>query len=171
MTREIYLAGGCFWGFERFFKLIEGVVATEVGYANGDPSLAEPSYQQVCTDTTGYAEAVHITYDPAVVGLEFLLDMYFLAIDPTSLNKQGEDEGTQYRTGIYYVEPDDLPLITSRVAREEAKYYKPLVVEVLPLRNFYRAEDYHQNYLEKNPDGYCHLPVALFELARTARQK
>lgn len=166
MTRmkEIYLAGGCFWGTEHFFKQIEGVMETEVGFANGH--TANPTYQEVYTDTTGYVETVLVKYDPDVVGLEFLLEMYFKAIDPTSVNKQGHDEGTRYRTGIYYTDADDLPVINKVYAEEQANYPLPLAVEKLPLENFYTAEDYHQDYLDKNPTGYCHLPTSLFEFAR-----
>lgn len=169
--KEIYLAGGCFWGVERFFKLLEGVTATEVGYANGDETLDGVSYEQVCTGDTGYAETVHVTYDPTVIGLDTLLTMYFLAIDPVSVNRQGEDEGTQYRTGIYYTDEADLETIDEKMAENAALHYEPLAVEVKPLRVFHRAEDYHQNYLEKNPNGYCHLPLGLFELARRTRSK
>ncbi len=166
MTRmkEIYLAGGCFWGTEHFFKQIEGVMETEVGFANGHTE--NPTYQEVYTDTTGYVETVLVKYDPDVVGLEFLLEMYFKAIDPTSVNKQGHDEGTRYRTGIYYTDADDLPVINKVYAEEQANYPLPLAVEKLPLENFYTAEDYHQDYLDKNPTGYCHLPTSLFEFAR-----
>jgi len=162
--KEIYLAGGCFWGTEHFFKQIEGVMETEVGFANGH--TANPTYQEVYTDTTGYVETVLVKYDPDVVGLEFLLKMYFKAIDPTSVNKQGHDEGTRYRTGIYYTDADDLPVINKVYAEEQANYPLPLAVEKLPLENFYTAEEYHQDYLDKNPTGYCHLPTSLFEFAR-----
>lgn len=165
--KEIYLAGGCFWGTEHFFKQVNGVTATEVGYANGHTD--NPTYQQVCTHTTGHAETVHVTYDEAIVDLPFLLDLYFMAIDPTSVNKQGEDEGPQYRTGIYYVDPADRPAIEARLAAEAQRHSLPLAVEVKPLRCFYRAEDYHQDYLDKNPTGYCHLPLALFEVARHSK--
>ncbi len=164
MQKEIYLAAGCFWGAEHFFKQIDGVTLTQVGFANGNTD--NPTYKEVYTDTTGYAETVRLQYDPLKVGLDFLLEMYFKAVDPTSLNKQGEDEGTRYRTGIYYVDPTDLPFINYAMSEEAKKYGLPLCVEVLPLRNFYPAEEYHQDYLAKNPDGYCHLPVALFEYAR-----
>ena len=167
MIKDIYLAGGCFWGAEHFFRQIDGVVSTEVGFANGH--TANPSYKEVYTDTTGYAETVHVRYDRERVGLRFLLKMFFKAIDPTSLNKQGEDEGTRYRTGIYYSDPADQEAIRTVFAQEQAKYDKPLVVEVEALRNFYKAEEYHQDYLEKNPDGYCHLPLELFRFAREAR--
>lgn len=166
MLKHIYLAGGCFWGTEHFFKQIDGVVETEVGFANGHTD--NPTYEQVYTDTTGYAETVHVIYDPDKVSLEFLLRMFFVAIDPTSLNKQGHDEGTRYRTGIYYTDAEDLPAIEKVYAEEQSKYQQPLVVEKLPLRNFYSADEYHQDYLDKHPEGYCHLPKALFDFARNA---
>ena len=165
--KDIYLAGGCFWGTEHFFKQIEGVVETEVGFANGN--TANPTYKEVYTDQTGYAETVHVRFDASVVSLEFLLRMFFHAIDPTSLNKQGHDEGTRYRTGIYYTDSADLPAIEKVYAEEQAKYEQPLVVEKMPLQNFYTAEEYHQDYLDKNPTGYCHLPLSLFEFARNAK--
>ena len=167
MHKDIYLAGGCFWGAEHFFQQIEGVVMTEVGFANGH--TPDPTYKEVYTDTTGYAETVHVRYDSARVGLKFLLRMFFKAIDPTSLNKQGEDEGTRYRTGIYYTDSGDLPKIRSIFDEVQRAFDAPLVVEFGPLQNFYRAEDYHQDYLNKNPDGYCHLPLELFRFAREAR--
>ena len=166
MKKEIYLAGGCFWGTEHYFKQIRGVLETETGYANGHTQ--NPSYQDVCTDLTGFAETVRIVYDPAVVSLQLLLELYFKSIDPVSVNQQGHDRGTQYRTGIYYVDAGDLAVIDTVYAAVQAKYSQKLAVEKQPLQNFYRAEDYHQDYLDKNPDGYCHLPVALFEYARQA---
>jgi peptide methionine sulfoxide reductase msrA/msrB len=167
--KDIFLAGGCFWGTEHYFKQIEGVVETEVGFANGHTE--NPTYQEVYTDTTGYAETVYVKYNPAVVSLEFLLKMFFKAIDPTSLNKQGHDEGTRYRTGIYYTDPKDLPIIEKVFAEEQQNYQQPLAVEKLPLESFYIAEEYHQDYLDKNPTGYCHLPRSLFEFARSAKAK
>ena len=119
----------------------------------------------------GYGETVHLRYNPSAVSLRFLLEMYFKAIDPTSLNKQGEDEGTRYRTGIYYTDVADRAVIGDVMAAEAKKYGLPLQVEVEPLRNFYSADEYHQDYLDKNPTGYCHLPVALFELARNAKER
>ena len=166
MEKDIYLAGGCFWGTEHFFRQIAGVVLTEVGFANGH--IPDPSYKEVYTDATGHAETVHVRYDPAVVGLKFLLRMFFRAIDPTSLNKQGEDEGTRYRTGIYYTDPADLPKIRSVYDEVQRRTDGPVRVEVGPMRCFYRAEEYHQDYLVKNPDGYCHLPLDLFRFAREA---
>jgi peptide methionine sulfoxide reductase msrA/msrB len=165
--KEIYLAGGCFWGTEHYFKMIEGVVATEVGYANG--ITKNPTYEEVCTDKTRFAETVRVTYNPEIVGLCFLLRMYFKAIDPVSVNQQGHDKGSQYRTGIYYVDERDLPIIEAAYQSEQEKYGKPLAVEKLPLQNFYTAEEYHQDYLDKNPDGYCHLPLSLFEFAKKAK--
>ncbi len=167
MRKDIYLAGGCFWGAEHFFQQIDGVVLTEVGFANGH--TPDPTYKEVYTDTTGYAETVHIQYDTERVGLRFLLRMFFKAIDPTSLNKQGEDEGTRYRTGIYYTDSADLPKIRNIFDEVQSQTKAPVVVEVGPLQNFYRAEDYHQDYLNKNPDGYCHLPFELFQFARNAK--
>ncbi len=166
--KEIYFAGGCFWGTEHFFKLIHGVTNTEVGFANGNTD--HPTYKEVYTDTTGYAETVHVVYDEHIADLEFLLTMFFKAIDPTSLNRQGHDEGTRYRTGVYYTDESDLPVIRKVFAKQQALLSHPIVVEVEPLRNFYTAEDYHQDYLDKNPDGYCHLPLELFAFARQARK-
>lgn len=167
--KEIYFAGGCFWGTEHFFKQIEGVVETEVGFANGHTE--NPTYKEVYTDETGYAETVHVCYNPDVISLDFLLHMFFKAIDPTSLNKQGHDEGTRYRTGVYFADTEDLPVIDKVFMEEQRNHVLPLVVEKLPLKNFHTAEEVHQDYLDKNPTGYCHLPLSLFEYARHARQK
>ncbi len=169
MIRSIYFAGGCFWGTEHFFKQIEGVTFTETGYANGN--TPDPTYRQVYTDTTGYAETVHVEYDSDVIDLDFLVHMFFKAIDPTSLNRQGEDVGTRYRTGIYYTDVEELPCIRKVYDEIGSQYEMPLAVELEPLKNFYPAEDYHQDYLENNPDGYCHLPLELFEFARKARKQ
>lgn len=164
--KEIYLAGGCFWGTEHFMKQIRGVEGTQVGYANG--KIQNPTYQQVCNGNTGFAETVKVTYDPEEVKLGLLLDLYFKTIDPTSLNRQGNDRGTQYRTGIFYTDTTDLPVIENAVAELQKGFREPVVVEVKPLTNFYPAEGYHQDYLDKNPGGYCHINPALFELARKA---
>ena len=165
--KEIYLAGGCFWGTEHYFKMIDGVTDTEVGYANG--ITENPTYQEVCTDKTQFAETVHVVYDPEKVGLRFLLEMYFKAIDPVSINQQGHDTGSQYRTGIYYVDESDLAVIEDVYQEIQQQYEQPLAVEKKPLENFYTAEEYHQDYLDKNPDGYCHLPLSLFEFAKKAK--
>ena len=169
ILKEIYLAGGCFWGTEHFFKQIAGVVDTETGFANGHTD--KPTYEQVYTDTTGYAETVRVVYNPTIVSLEFLFRMFFVAIDPTSLNKQGHDKGTRYRTGVYYVDENDRAIIDKVFAEEQTKYAQPLVVEREPLTSFYPADEYHQDYLDKHPDGYCHLPKALFDFARKAKEK
>ncbi|MBR0182409.1 MAG: peptide-methionine (S)-S-oxide reductase MsrA [Bacteroidaceae bacterium] len=167
MIKEIYFAGGCFWGTEHFFKQIEGVTDTETGFANGHTE--SPTYKEVYTDTTGFAETVRVRYDTSRVSLPFLLRMFFKAIDPTSLNRQGHDEGTRYRTGIYFTDPADLPVIEEAWQEEQQRWAEPLVVEKQPLQNYYAAEEYHQDYLDKNPDGYCHLPLSLFEFARQAK--
>lgn len=158
---EIYLAGGCFWGVQKFFDQFEGVVRTEVGYANG-PSEA-PSYQEVCA-SSGHAEAVRICYDPERITLAELLEYFLSVIDPLSVNRQGNDVGVQYRTGIYYTDDGQLDEVRAVYVREEAKYGRPLAVEVARLENFYSAEEYHQKYLEKNPSGYCHIPREMFAL-------
>lgn len=161
--KRIHLAGGCFWGLEHYLKNIDGVESTEVGFANG--SVDSPTYEQVYTDTTGYAETVQVDYDPARLPLKELLEDYFCAIDPYSINKQGEDEGTRYRTGIYYSCPEDLPVILE-VCRAQGD---TLAVEVCPLENFFAADERHQDYLAKNPGGYCHLPVSIFRYPALAR--
>ena len=168
-TKDIYLAGGCFWGTEHYFKQVEGVVETEVGFANGHTE--NPTYEEVYTDETGYAETVHVKYNPEVVSLRFLLQLYFKAIDPVSLNKQGHDEGTRYRTGIYYTESADLPVVNEVFDEVQRHYDQPLAVERQPLERFFAADEYHQDYLEKNPTGYCHLPLSLFQFAKAAKEK
>ena len=164
--QDIYFAGGCFWGTEKYFKLVKGVVETEVGYANGNTE--SPTYEQVYTDTTGYAECVHVRFDTEVTTVRRLTEMYFKAIDPTSVNQQGEDTGTRYRTGVYYVDPEKQGVgsILKQVFEEQSRIYGNIAVELMPLKNFVRAEDYHQDYLDKNPDGYCHLSPELFEYAK-----
>lgn len=167
--KEIYLAGGCFWGTEHFMKQIRGVEATQVGYANS--TVENPTYQQVCSGRTGAAETVKVVYDPQEVGLPLLLSLYFKTINPTSLNQQGNDRGTQYRTGIYYTDPSDRGDIVKAVEELTGKYNRPLAIEVKPLANFYPAEGYHQDYLDKNPGGYCHIDPALFGIARQANPR
>ena len=159
----IYLAGGCFWGMQQFFDQFDGVVRTEVGYANG-PDKA-PSYEEVCADS-GHAETLRIDYDEAVISLSDLLRYYFMVIDPLSVNRQGHDEGIQYRTGIYYTDEKLLPEIRKIYDAEEKKAGAKLAVELEPLRNFFSAEEYHQKYLVKNPGGYCHIPGSLLRLKK-----
>ena len=161
--QTIYLAGGCFWGMQKFFDQFTGVVSTQVGYANGPDDA--PSYQDVCHDS-GHAETVRIDYDETKLSLPELLDLYFMVIDPLSVNKQGGDEGIQYRTGVYYTDPDQLPDIQAAFDGEAQKVGTPLAVELLPLQNFFPAEEYHQKYLEKNPGGYCHIPQRMFSLRK-----
>lgn len=167
-NKTIYFAGGCFWGTEHYFKMIKGVVGTTVGYANS--IMENPSYKDVCSGDTLAAETVKVDYDPSSVSLEFLTRMFFHAIDPTSLNRQGNDIGTQYRTGIYYTDNEDLAEIYKVFEEQMSTTEGEIVVEVKALQNFYAAEDYHQDYLDKNPDGYCHLPFTLFEFAREANK-
>lgn len=167
--KDIYFAGGCFWGTEHYFKQVRGVISTAVGYANGNTD--NPTYEQVYTDLTGYAETVHIVYDPEVVSLTLLLELFFRSIDPTSLNRQGEDCGTRYRTGIYYTSEEDTTTIKEVYSSIERIIGEPLMVEVEPLRNFYAAEEYHQDYLDKNPRGYCHVPFELMIMAREANKE
>ncbi len=152
--KEIYLAGGCFWGVEEYIARIYGVIDTVSGYANGNTE--KPTYQQVIADS-GHAETVKVLYDSAKINLQRLLTYFFRVVDPTSLNKQGNDQGIQYRSGIYYKDEKDLKIIKSVIAELTAKFQKPIVVEVEPLVNFYLAEEEHQNYLVKNPAGYCHI--------------
>ena len=159
----IYLAGGCFWGIQKFFDQFDGVISTEVGYANG-PDRA-PVYEEVCR-SSGHAETVKIVYDEDRIGLAGLLDRYFMVIDPVSVNKQGEDTGIQYRTGIFYTDGTQLPVIREVCGREEEKAGRKLAVIVEPIRNFFPAEEYHQKYLDKNPGGYCHIPAEYMRLEK-----
>lgn len=156
--KEIYFAGGCFWGIEEYMSRIKGVIDTEVGYANG--TKENPTYQEVCTGTTGHAETVQVKYDENVISLEELLNKFWNIIDPTLLNRQGADIGNQYRTGIYYVDEEDLEVINKTLEEQKKKYTKPIVTEIMPLKCFYRAEEYHQDYLKKNPGGYCHIDLS-----------
>lgn len=155
--KKIVLGGGCFWGMEAYFKRFKGVLKTEVGYANGH--TLEPTYKEVCSNTSGHAEVLYIEYDPEVITLEFLLTHLWKVIDPTLLNRQGGDIGSQYRTGIYYYDASDVPTIKASKEAEQKKYDKPIVTEVEPLNYYYPAEEYHQDYLTKNPGGYCHIKL------------
>ena len=152
--KEIYLAGGCFWGLQKFFDQFDGVVSTEAGYANGPEGAAEsaPSYEDVCR-SSGHAETVRVVYDETRLSLPELIGYYFMVIDPVAVNRQGNDRGIQYRTGIYFTDPGQYPELR-----------RPLAVQLEPLRNFFSAEAYHQKYLEKNPGGYCHIPEKYYHL-------
>ncbi|MFT9076442.1 peptide-methionine (R)-S-oxide reductase MsrB [Ethanoligenens sp.] len=156
-ARKIWLAGGCFWGVEAFFRHIPGIVHATAGYANGHTE--HPRYEEL--SVTGHAETVEVQYDPEQVSLTALLCFFFRIIDPTAYHRQGGDVGNQYRSGIYYRDEVDLPVIQKTVAREQHKYKQRIVTEVEPLNGFYPAESYHQQYLEKNPGGYCHIDMSL----------
>lgn len=161
--KTLYLAGGCFWGTQRFFDQFEGVEHTEVGYANGPGDSV--TYQEVCK-SSGHAETVRVDYDESVLATRELLRYYFMVIDPLSVNKQGGDEGVQYRTGVYYDDPSLLPDIEAAFREEQAKYSSPMAVELKPLESFCGAEEYHQKYLVKNPAGYCHIAPWLLDLKK-----
>lgn len=156
--KKIYLAGGCFWGVEEYMQRIYGVYDAVSGYANG--KVNNPTYKTVSSGKSGYAETVEVTYDSKKIKLEDLLNHYFKIIDPTSLNKQGNDRGSQYRTGIYYVDDSDKEVIDKVMNFQAKKYSEKIVVENMKLKNFIVAEDYHQDYLRKNPNGYCHIDLS-----------
>lgn len=160
-TRTIYFAGGCFWALEKYFKSVPGVSSVVSGYANGHLQCA-PSYEEVCTGETGFREAVKVDYDTEIMSLDGLLFAFFNVIDPTVSGQQGNDVGDQYQTGIYYTDPNDLPPI-QRIVAVEKQRFGHIAVEVEPLKNFYEAEEYHQNYLDKNPTAYCHIPLSKFK--------
>ena len=152
---EIYFAGGCFWGVEEYFSRITGVYDVTVGYANG--KTENPTYQQVCSGKTGHAETVHVKYNPELVSLKVLIEQFFKIINPISVNKQGNDIGSQYRTGIYFTKEVDKASAEAVMAEVQKRYSKPLAVELVPLKSYSLAEEYHQDYLKKNPGGYCHI--------------
>lgn len=152
---EIYLAGGCFWGLEEYFSRITGVTDMTVGYANGQ--VESTNYQLI--HQTDHAETVHVTYDENLLSLREILLYYFRVVDPLSINKQGNDVGRQYRTGIYYTKDIDVSVINEVVKEQERQFGQKIAVEVEPLRHYVLAEDYHQDYLKKNPGGYCHINV------------
>ncbi|MBQ6334250.1 MAG: peptide-methionine (S)-S-oxide reductase MsrA [Erysipelotrichaceae bacterium] len=162
--KKIYLAGGCFWGVEHYLSLLNGVIQTTVGYANSD--IEAPSYEDLKAHRSLASETVEVVYDENIISLKELLEMFFLIIDPTILDRQGHDEGHQYRTGIYYVNDEDVEQIKSSLTELSLKYNEPIVTEMLPLDNFTIAEEYHQDYLIKNPEGYCHVDPRMFEIAR-----
>lgn len=156
--KEIVLAGGCFWGVEAYMGRLDGVIETLVGYSNGD--LVDPTYEDVKTSTTGHAEVCYIKYDENIISLEALLNKFWNIIDPTVFNRQGPDIGSQYRTGIFYINEEDLNTILKTKEEQQKKYDKKIVTEIEPLKSFYPAEEYHQKYLEKNPNGYCHIDLS-----------
>lgn len=165
--QTVYFAGGCFWGLEKLFDSIPGVVRTVSGYANGkSPDCAD--YQSVCSGKTGFRETVEVRYDPGQVSLYTLLFDYFYVIDPAVRNRQGNDTGSQYQTGIYYTD-EQTGRIVEEVAAIERERTDPFCVEIGPLLNFYPAEEYHQKYLEKNPGGYCHIPDREIQILKNVR--
>lgn len=152
----IYLAGGCFWGIEKLMKSLSGVTEVVSGYANGHTD--DPNYREVCKGNTGYRETVRVTYQPDRISLDQILFAFFAVIDPALINQQGNDVGTQYQAGIYYTDEDSHATIR-RIAVVEQHRWDSFHVEIDPLTKFYAAEEYHQNYLDKNPSGYCHIPL------------
>ncbi len=164
--RQICFAGGCFWGTQKLMESVRGVTATEVGFANGDPAL-HPTYEEVCRRQTGYREAVQVTYDPAAVSLDYLLYVFFASIDPTLKDRQGNDCGPQYQAGIFWTEAESEATVR-RIAAVESRRYQPFAVLLEPLQVFRRAEEYHQHYLDRDPDGYCHLDRELFRQVAAA---
>ncbi len=160
--QTIYLAGGCFWGVEAYFQRLPGVLAAESGYANGH--VPNPDYETVCSGDSGHAETVRVCYRPAQIGLRDLLRHFLRIVDPTTLNRQGNDVGSQYRSGVYYTDPADRAVIQAVLDEEQARRAEPVVVENLPLRCFFPAEAYHQDYLAKHPGGYCHIDLRLADV-------
>jgi len=163
--KEIYFAGGCFWGTEHYIRQFEGVTETVTGYANG--SLPDPAYEQVYTDLTGHVECVKVMYDPEIMSLATLCRLFFRSIDPLLKDRQGNDVGTRYRTGIYWVDDEDRPTVEDVYKEIQAKYESTLMTEKCRLECFFPAEEYHQDYLLKNPSGYCHLSPAELKSAKT----
>lgn len=157
-AREIYLAGGCFWGTEAYLGKLPGILETEVGYANS--RMADPTYEDVCQGGTDAAECVRVRYDADIIPLPLLLDAYLRTVNPTSVNRQGNDRGTQYRTGIYWTDGADAPVVREKLAELQRRLDAPVAIEAAPLESFYPAEQYHQKYLKKNPMGYCHVNLA-----------
>lgn len=158
----ITLAGGCFWGIQKYFDQFDGIIETTVGYANG--FVEDPVYPDVKAQKTGHAEVCRIVYDETAITLKQILEYFYQVIDPISLNKQGEDEGTSYRTGIYPENPQDWEIIYEVTTQIQSQYTEKLAVELEELKCFYPAEEYHQKYLDKNPGGYCHIDKCFFSL-------
>jgi peptide-methionine (S)-S-oxide reductase len=158
-TETITLGGGCFWCLEAVYELVDGVLAVESGYSNGH--VPHPSYEQVCSGSTGHAEVVRVTFDPQRISLREILEIFFTIHDPTTLNRQGNDVGTQYRSGIYFASPEQAAVARQVLAEVQAAHKKPIVTELQPLAGYSRAEDYHQHYFARSPgQGYCMFVVA-----------
>jgi len=168
-TESIALGGGCFWCTEAVYVRVKGVLDVESGYSNGQ--AAQPTYEQVCSGRTGCAEVIKLVYDPAVIGLRPLLEIFFAVHDPTTLNRQGHDVGTQYRSGIYWTAPHQREVAEQLVAEltQQDVFGAPIVTEITPLADYWPAEDYHQDYFENHPhQGYC-LAVAAPKVAKLRR--
>ncbi len=159
--KQIVLAGGCFWGVEAYFRDVKGVTNTDVGYANGN--YRNPSYEDVCNGKATHAEATLVVYDESKTNLVTLLEHFFRIINPHTINRQGNDIGVQYRTGIYYENNEDQLIAESFIAELQKNDPKKITVSVEPLRHFDLAEDYHQDYLVKKPNGYCHINLGLLQ--------
>lgn len=158
--REIILAGGCFWGVEAYFKLLTGIQDTDVGYADG--AFKNPSYEQVCHGS-GHTEAVKLTFDETVISFEKILDHYFNIVDPTLKNRQGPDIGVQYRSGFYNLEADLNDALEAYLEEKQKAYDKPFQIEIKHGVQYDSAEEYHQDYLDKNPSGYCHINLRSYK--------
>lgn len=156
--KKIILAGGCFWGIQEYYSRINGVINTEVGYANG--KTKNPTYEEVCNNNTGFAEVCYVEYDEKVISLNEILSKFWAVVNPVSLNRQGNDIGSQYRSGIYYFDETDVETIKGSIEEVQKNYDKKIVTEVKPVENYYKAEEYHQDYLKKNPNGYCHIQLS-----------
>lgn len=159
MIKKIWIAGGCFWGVQKYFDNLKGVVSTTVGYSQG--TIENPTYQQVKTGTTNYVETVEINYDDRILSLTKIFEHLFNIIDPYSLNKQGEDVGTQYRSGIYYIDYNDYLEAKEFLETKQRVVDHKIMIELKQMQNYYLAEEYHQKYLEKNPGSYCHINLDL----------
>lgn len=166
--KTIYLGMGCFWGAQKYFDMVRGVTATEVGYANGNTEKTD--YKTVCSGATDHAEVLKVTYDEDLITLKDILTLFFEAVDPTAVNRQGNDVGRQYRSGIYYTDPSDTAVIDSELTKQKEKY-GTVATEALALKNYCKAEEYHQKYLDKTPFGYCHIGPREFEFARNFNRK
>lgn len=162
-TETAIFAAGCFWGTEAYFRSLPGVQSTDVGYSGG--KTVNPTYEEVCTGRTGHAESLRIVFDPSKITFETLLKHFFRMHDPTSLNRQGGDVGSQYRSAVFHASPQQKRTAEETIAAlsKSGKYRRPIVTEVAPAGAFYPAEEYHQDYLEKNPGGYCHVDLGLLK--------
>ncbi len=161
MEKVIFLAGGCFWGVEAYYKLHEGVISTECGYANGN--FANPSYEEVRSQLAKHSEAVQIIYDNSLISLKEILDFFFEIINPYNIDHQGGDYGHQYRTGIYYNDGEDEQFVKNYIINKQKESSEEFAIEISYLENFYLAEEYHQDYLDKNPNGYCHIDLKKYK--------